>query len=95
VGLLAAQGDVVVTQGETGSEMYFIGEGTLEVRVYHEGHTPCNPPPPARPALPWSAHAPGCVLQGNEGAWKVAGNGSTRVCNLELASLGGRERSCC
>ena len=29
------QGDVVVLQGEVGSEMYFITEGTLDVRVYN------------------------------------------------------------
>jgi hypothetical protein len=45
------QGDVVVLQGEVGSEMYFITEGTMAVRVYDDinlkGGTR-SPPPRAR-----------------------------------------------
>lgn len=30
--VLCVQGDIVVRQGDMGSEMYFVGEGALEVR---------------------------------------------------------------
>lgn len=33
---LFLQGDIVVRQGDLGSEMYFIGEGVLEARIYED-----------------------------------------------------------
>jgi CRP-like cAMP-binding protein len=38
------QGDVVVAQGEAGDEMYFIGEGVMEVRIYQDIFDVCRPP---------------------------------------------------
>ena len=47
-------GDIIVRQGEVGREMYFVGEGKVEVRVYSQdlergGGRPArtSPPPPA------------------------------------------------
>lgn len=35
-------GDVVVRQGDVGNEMFFIGEGKLEVRIYDDSGDACT-----------------------------------------------------